>query len=455
MHEFRSSRLRPCDPPECEPSAGNLPVCGPTQQPAQLGKAPTRSRARFRRWGGALVAAIATGTCMQAVAAPSTPRQPGDEMRFQLSQTMMQDSNLYRLPDDIDARSLSADANATRDDVVSRTTASADGGWQFGRQDVEMSVSADANRYNHNDALNNTSGDARADWNWQLAGDWTGQLGGNYGRSLSGFTNSRFLARDVLETYDYHGSARYQLTPHWHLNGQTRVANGSHDTSSRTYDDFESQASVLGAGYLTGRGDQFGLEYRRTATSFPNETPGLAVLFASRRYIDRAANFNMKYAFTVKTSLEGSVGYVWRHYPEGVIGDFAGATWNASLHWEPRSKTQVTITQWRELKAYLDAESSHFESQGTRLTVAWLPGARETFAFEVSDERHDYEGFDPASFAQGARRDSLRSAQTSFTWQPADRLALDLAYAFERRSSNRPLYDYDDRLLSVTLRLIF
>ena len=157
----------------------------------------------------------------------------------------------------------------------------------------------------------------------------------------------------------------------------------------------------------------------------------------------------------MKTSLQGSAGYVWRGYPEGAIADFSGPTWNASLRWEPRSKTRVTLTQWRELNAYLDSESSHFESRGTRLTVAWLPGARETFAFEVSDEHHDYEGFDPASLAQPARRDSLRSAQTSFTWQPSPRLAIDLAYAFERRDSNRALFDYDDRLVSATFRLIF
>ena len=408
----------------------------------------------IRRAAPPFCATIAATLGASAVAAPPTPREPGDALRFQLSQTMMQDSNLYRLPDDIDARTLSPDADVTKDDVVSRTSASADGGWQFGRQDVEMSVSADANRYSHNESLDNTSGNGRADWNWQLASDWSGQLGGSYGRSLSGFTNSRFLARDVLETYDYHGAARYQVTPHWNLNGTGRVSNGSHDTTSRQQDDFDSQTTALGAGYLTGRGDQFGLEYRRTATSFPNEQQGPS-LFASRRYIDRAANLNLQYAFTVKTSLQGSVGYVWRHYPEGVIGDFAGATWNASLHWEPRSKTRVTITQWRELNAYLDAESSHFESRGTRLTVAWLPGARETLAFEVSDERHDYEGFDPASFTQVPRRDSLRSAQTTFTWQPYGRLAIDLAYAFERRDSNRALFNYDDRLLSVTFRLIF
>ena len=413
---------------------------------------------RSRAWRApALLCAAIVAAMVSAnvAAAPTAPREPGDAFRFQLSQTMMQDSNLYRLPDDIDARTLSADTNATRDDVVSRTSASADGGWRFGRQDVEASASVDANRYAHNDSLDNTSGNGRADLNWHLASDWSGQLGGSYGRSLSGFTNSRFLARDVLETDDYHGAMRYEVTPHWNLNGQARAANGSHDTTSRQQDDFDSQTTVFGAGYLSGRGDQFGLEYRRTATSFPNEERGPA-LFASRRYIDRAANFNLQYAFTVKTSLQGSVGYVWRHYPEGVLGDFAGATWNASLRWEPRSKTRVTLSQWRELNAYLDAESSHFESRGTRLTVAWLPGARETFAFEVSDEHHDYAAFDPASFAQAvSRRDSLRSAQTTFTWQPNERLAIDLACAFERRASNRALYDYDDRLVTAALRLIF
>jgi hypothetical protein len=367
---------------------------------------------------------------------------------------MTRDSNLYRLPDGIDAATLSPDSTATRDDIVSRTSASADGGWQVGRQAVSLDVNVDANRYADNDVLDNTSGNGRVDWDWQLAQDWSGQLGGSYGRALSGFVNSRFLGRDVLETSDYHGALRYQLTPHWSLSGHGRVASGSHDTETRKQDDFETAATAFAMSYLTGRGDEMGLEYRRTATSFPEETPG-SFLFASRRYIDRTANFNLQYAFTIKTSLQGSAGYVWRHYPEGVIGDFAGPTWNAALHWEPRAKTRVTIAQWRELKAYLDAESSHFESRGTRLTVAWLPTPRQSFAFEVSDEHHDYEGFDPGALSEPARRDALRSAKGSFTWQPLQRLALELAYGLERRDSSRPLFEFDDRVASATLRLIF
>ena len=123
-------------------------------------------------------------------------------------------------------------------------------------------------------------------------------------RASASASSARFrsLTRRPLSSHDHGGvAARYPANP-----------NGSHDTTSRQQDDFDSQATVFGAGYLSGRGDQFGLEYRRTATAFPNEVRGPA-LFASRRYVDRAANFNFQHAFTVKTSLQGSVGYVWRH----------------------------------------------------------------------------------------------------------------------------------------------
>jgi hypothetical protein len=406
------------------------------------------------RMSTSILAGFATAACSTVFAAPDVPREPGDAFRVQISHAMTRDSNLYRLPDDVDAAALSPDDNASRDDVVSRTSVAADGGWEMGKQELVLNANVDTNRYGDNDTLDNTSGSGRADWNWQLGEDWTGQLGGSYGRSLSGFVNSRFLGRDVLESFAYHGAARYQLTPHWSLVGKTRLAEGSHDTEARRQDNFETRANTFGVDYLTRRGDRLGLEYLHASTEFPNETPG-NLLFASRRYVDRKANFNLRYAFTVKTSLVGSAGYVWRHYPEGVIGDFAGPTWNASLQWEPRAKTRITLGQWQELNAYLDSESNYFESQGTRLTVTWLPTSRVSLAFDLSDQRHNYAGFDPTAFAQPARRDTLRAAQASLTWTPKPRLAVDLTWGLERRESTRPLYDFDDRVSSAGLRLIF
>ena len=42
------------------------------------------------------MALAAVALSANALAAPATPRDPGDDFRFQLSETMTRDSNLYR-----------------------------------------------------------------------------------------------------------------------------------------------------------------------------------------------------------------------------------------------------------------------------------------------------------------------------------------------------------------------
>ncbi|MEP7246160.1 MAG: outer membrane beta-barrel protein [Gammaproteobacteria bacterium] len=391
---------------------------------------------------------------MPVASAATIPRESGDPFAIALSEQLTQDNNLYRLPGDVNMADLVPGSNASRDDVLSRTSAIADGAWDFGKQAVALNVALDSNRYADNDDLNNTSGTGRADWNWRMGRDWSGQIGGSYGRSLSGFVNSRFFGKDLLETNDYHAGARYELTPHWSLAAKTRHGEGSHDTDARQVDNFTSQTNTFTVGYLTRRADELGLEYRNTRTSFPNEQPG-GGSFSDRDYIDRAANFKINYAFTVKTSFEGSVGYLWRHYPQSVFGDFAGAVWKGTLHWEPRSKTRVELTQWQDLTAYLDAESNHFEARGTRLTLGWLVSTKLTLSLDVSRENHDYTGFDPASFDQPSRRDKLWSQQATLSYTPSQMLAFDFTYRFEKRDTNRTFYQYDDRSLSVGVSFIF
>lgn len=401
----------------------------------------------------AVLFALSTVVSSAAVAA-TVARQPDDPFTLQLSEQVTRDENVYRLPDGLDVASVIPGADASRDDLVSRTSAVVDGNWDLGKQAIALNLAVDSNRYADNAMLNNTSGSGRADWNWQLMRDWSGQFGASYGRSLAGFVNSRFFGKDVLENSDYHGTVRYELTPHWSLTAKGKFAEGSHDTDARRTDDFDSQSTTFAIDYLTRRGDSMGLQYRRTTTNFPNDQPG-GGLFSDRDYVDRAGTFEMTYAFTVKTSFQGSAGYLWRHYPRSVIGDFAGPVWNATFRWEPRAKTHIEIAQFQELTAYLDAESSHFEARGTRLTVAWLPTSKITLSLNGSREHHDYGGFDPIGFAGATRRDRLGTWQADLSYTPVQFIALDVNYRFERRDTNRLLYGYDDSVISAGFTLIF
>jgi hypothetical protein len=389
---------------------------------------------------------VAASTVATSALAGTVARQPDDPFTLSLSEQITRDENVYRLPDNLDIAAALPGADASRDDLVSRTSAVIDGNWNLGKQAFALNMGVDSNRYADNTMLNNTSGSGRADWDWQLMSDWSGQLGASYGRSLAGFVNSRFLGRDVLESSDYHGTIRYELTPHWSLNAMGKFAEGSHDTDARRIDDFKSDTSVFAINYRTRRADEMGLQYRRTATNY---------VLSDRDYVERAGSYELNYAFTVKTSFQGSVGYLWRHYPRSVVGDFAGPVWNAKLHWEPRAKTLVELTQFQELTAYLDAESNHFESRGTRLTVAWRPTSKITLSLDASREHHDYTGFDPFDAGGTERRDRLGIWQLAVSYTPVQMLALNVNYRFEQRDTNRLLYAYDDRVITAGLTLIF
>ena len=401
---------------------------------------------------------ILSAGATSATFAASVARDPADPFSLSLSEQVTRDANIYRVPDDLDVAGAIPGGDASRDDLVSQTSAVIDGNWTLGKQALLLNLAVNSNRYNQNRSLDNTSGNGRADWNWQLSRDWSGQLGASYGRALSGFVNSRFFGKDVLENSDYHGALRYELTPHWSLNAKGRYAQGSHDTDARRTDDFDSQSGTFGIDYLTRRGDTMGLQYRRTTTSFPNEVPD-GGLFSERDYIDRAATYEMNYAFTVKTSFLGSLGYQWRHYPRSVLGDFAGPVWDVGLRWEPRAKTRIEVSQFQELTAYLDAESSHFQARGTRLTLAWLPTGHLTVSLNASRENHDYSGFeqtlDPADLNSPARRDRLQTWEAGISYTPVQMLSFDVNYRFERRDTNRLLYSYDDRVISAGLTFIF
>ena len=397
--------------------------------------------------------AISTAASSAGFAA-TIAREPGDPFSFSLSEQITSDENIYRLPDDLDVTTMIPASDASRDDLVSRTSAVVDGSWDLGKQELALNLAVDNNRYADNTMLNNTAGNGRVDWNWQLASDWSGQLGAGYGRSLAGFVNSRFLGKDLLESSDYHGAVRYELTPHWSLSAKGRYGQGEHDTDARQIDNFDSRSHTFAINYLTRRGDELGFQYRRTATSFPNQQ-SVGGLFTDHGYVDRAASLELQYAFTVKTSFQGSMGYLWRHYPQSVIGDFAGPVWNVGLRWEPRSKTRVEISQFQELTAFLDAESNHFKARGTRLTLGWLPTSKITLSLAASREKHDYTGFDLLELNGPGRRDRVGNWQVGLSYTPVQMLSFDVNYRFEQRDTNRLLYEYDDRVISAGLTLTF
>ena len=138
----------------------------------------------------------------------------------------------------------------------------------------------------------------------------------------------------------------------------------------------------------------------------------------------------------------GAVGAQRRDYVNAPSRNFSGGVWNTDLTWRPRERSSVTLSGWRELRAWQDAESNHYVSRGVRVEPAWDSGFHWRLSLAASWERDAYLDRSGAS----SREDTLKYVEAQLRYQFLKHLQLRLSGRTERRDSSNAAYDYDTRV---------
>jgi hypothetical protein len=365
--------------------------------------------------------------------------------------------NIYSLPADVSIADLQLAPGAARADWIQTGAIGLDGLWNLGAQQLSASLQADYNRFQHNNLLNNASTEDKVQWLWRVGPRLSGKLYANYGQNLAGFANTRFFSKDILKTLELYGEVDWELGPHWILKAGGRRATTDHTADHLKVNDFASNAGTFDIDYVTDDANTLGWEYRRVRGSFPRALDGATVL-ANRGYSEDAGNFHTEYQLTGKTAFEGRVGYLRRRYSdpqaEAREGDFSGTVWRAALLWQATAKTQLALTGWRDLTAYIDAQSDYFVATAARISALWNATEAISVAAGLVRERDHYVSANPDLAFTDARRDSISSAQGLLTWTPRRFFSAQLAYRYSKRDSTVGSFDYRYNTISLELRLV-
>jgi exopolysaccharide biosynthesis operon protein EpsL len=364
------------------------------------------------------------------------------------------DDNLYRLPDSIDPATLAGEG-ATRSDYVQRATAGLDGHWQWSQQKLLLELNANANRYEHNDSLDNTAGRGGVEWDWRT-GKWlSGKIGGDYSRSLANFATTRFLEKDELETTGEFASFSFHLGPSWHLKAGGRRAETDHSAPERSFDTSRTDSLTAGLEYESSSHNTIGVQARRTEADFMSDLTLVGFPF-NRDYKDEALTLEINRVFSPRTALVVSAGYLRREYRDPLLaavdkGSFEGPIADVTFDWEATNKIALSFSGWRKLRAYLDAESDYFEAVGGSVAATWTPTAKIEVSLEGGYEHQDFLG---TSFSLGAdaRDDRVRNAGLAIRYSPLRKLHLELSGRFEERGSNREILAYESQIASFGIR---
>lgn len=384
---------------------------------------------------------------------------PGDVLTPFVADALTYDSNLFRLPASVtNLTTLTGlGPKSTREDYMNSASAGLDAQWLAGaRQRINLDLRVDDNRFRHNDDLNNISTDDRLTWNWGIGGVLSGQVGADYSRFLASFINTEVYSRNLIQKEEYFAASRYQLGPRWAFFG------GLLDTKY-TLSDIQSKANNsssksvdLGGEFATSAADTIGFDYRFTDARYPNGIVLNGTSFDPDYREDRARVL-AKYMISEKTVLDVSAGYLKRHYPNTVIGGFAGDIWRASLQWQPTPKTQLVVTGWRQLAADLTAQTDYFVDKGASLSPTWTATEKVSLTATVSHDDRDYIGSNPGvAVAVGqARRDGITGERVGLTYTPTSAITCNFSYGHERRNSNLQQFTYNDNIGSAGINFRF
>jgi hypothetical protein len=370
---------------------------------------------------------------------------------FLASDQFSYDSNIYRLnPGVTDLSSLSGiGSGAKRQDYLDTLTAGFDGMWNPGRQTIAVELRANANRYGSNQDLNNVSNRDKVRWSWGVGDVLTGQVGAIYDSGLIGFVNSTFYGRDIYSVISYFGTARYQLGPRWSFFGGVLDSRTTLSDVALRANDSHAKSVDFGTELATSQKDSIGLEYRYTDATYPiGAVP-------SNNFREDAGRIVIKHAFSEKTDVDGNVGFLKRTYSSDTIPHFSGDVWRVDAHWQPTDKLLFQVGAWRNLQAYLSAQSDYYVDRGERISPQWTVSEKIAITAAFAFENQDYIGIGLGESVHGVRRDTLTSSQAAIKYTPFTFLVFDFGYTYEKRTSNDARFQYNDNVISaeVTVKL--
>ena len=424
----------------------------------KLGKIPVKKLVDALKYGPIVVGvslSLAENLPAQvpvAVPEPGTTEALAPGFSYSAADQFLWDNNVFRLPEGYMVPAYLG-RGESREDHINSASVGMDGNWTIDRQNIELLARLTHNTYTTFSLLDNNSVLAHAYWDWVAGGQLSGRVGVNEDRELINFSYARVFAKDMISTFGYVASGRFQLGPTWGLTASATKSSTNHSLAAFAASDGRSTSGSFGLEYSASPDATVELQYKYTNGGYP-ETTTVAVA-TSGGFHDNTTQILLHYAPSDATLLLGNAGYLQRSYATSGLQAYAGDIWHVSFKWDPGSHTEIQLAAGRDLKSYVDLVNEYFVDDESSIVASWKPRDYLALSLVLSWQNEDYVPHTTATADGFLRKDKLDDQRLTFTSSPKSWLTFDASIGLEQKKSNDRSFQFNDKIVSGSFKVSF
>jgi exopolysaccharide biosynthesis operon protein EpsL len=380
-----------------------------------------------------------------------------DGLQLKASETLLTDSNIYRLPPNTNFDALIGRPNAA--ERIGVTSVDLSYNKSYSLQRVELDLSLVDYKYQNFNKLNFTARNYDAAWRWALTPRLRGDLTSDRKETLNSFTDflgANFANRSTQRTDKNTGfNTDYELSSAWHLLAgvaQRKYLTRSTLTAVDTLyvgDDYTSTSSRAGLRYDFSSGSA--LTYRLQNTQGQNlNTNGLI----SNQFTQTDNELRLSWVLSGKSTVDLSSAFINRHHDQFAQRDYSGVNAGVNLKWNMTGKSALTAGWTRNLTSAQSVNSNYVQSDRLSIGPVWQLSPKTMVRLSYAQTRDNY--LDAPGLVQLPQRsDHTTSTTLALDWQPNRGLTLSTSLQSARRNSNLALYDFASNTATISAQLSF
>lgn len=376
-----------------------------------------------------------------------------DVLEISAGYDLRYDSNLFRLPKNVDASLLAAAGG--KSETMGVASAGLHLNKSYSLQRVEAHVGFVDYRYQTHEDLSFTATNYDAAWHWSMTPAFRGVLGTARKETLNSYgdtqntnvTNQRTNLLTRLDgTYDIAGGA-------WSVLGG--VNRGSLTNTQQTIGEDDSRTTAVYAGmrrtWLSG--STLSATLKNTQGRYLNRTLSAASLLDDE-FNQWDYGLRLGWNFTAQSSADVSAAYITREHANFGQRDYDGWIGSANMRWSLSPKTTLQFGLGRELNAYQTGNSNYTRAQRLSIVPTWR--VTEKAALELRHElaQVTFSG-SPTSATASGRKDTTSHSSLSLQWQTTTNLSIHAALQYSRRTSNTANVDFTSSQANLGAQLRF